>query len=122
MAEFHEEDFTPSSLTAAGKVGCVAVVAPFLTVIVAAASLYSAFANGFVLAHIWAWHAVPLGMRPLGWTTFAALMLCRSLLLNGTKGGSSPSESKPDFVTSATASAVLLAWPWVLMLIAYLIR
>lgn len=108
-------------LTAMGKIGCIAAAAPVLTVIAAAVSLWLAFVNGFVLSHIWTWHAVPLGMRPIGWPTFAALMLCRSLLRAGAKSGA-PDDSSTDRAEKVTAAVLVLVWPWVVMLLAYLIR
>jgi hypothetical protein len=43
----------------------VAVLSVLLT------GVYFAFANGFVAQQLWEWHAVPLGMPQVKWTTFA---------------------------------------------------
>lgn len=75
---------------------------------------YSPYVEGWVLAHLWQWYAVPLGLRAIGWKAFAAADLAIVLLRQY------PQTSKltqSDYVSRLTLSFLL---PWIVLLIGWL--
>jgi len=92
--------------------GCLGVFAiyPFV-------AAYSTFADGWVLSKLWAWHAVPLGYRPLHWHTCAVVMLAYLVFRNGArqyKDDRSSAEKAQAFVLTLVMPwmALLLGWWW----------
>lgn len=71
---------------------------------------YLTFADGYVMSRLWAWHAVPLGMRPLHWHVFAAGMLAYNVVRAGTGNRQKDTRSAGD---QAAWIFIVFATPWV---------
>lgn len=88
------------------------LVWPFLCTPLLALSVWS---DGFVLAKLWLWYAVPLGARPVAWQPFAALMLAWAIVRFKTKGqrdNRSAREKAMWFVAS-------FVWPWAALVVGW---
>ena len=92
----------------------------WLTLLVVPLALYGAFAEGFVLSKLWAWYAVPLGAPAVRWQAFAAFGLAYGML-RMRRPGAEPVDARPK-MEQASASLVVLAWPWIALLVAWVFR
>lgn len=102
------------------NVGLFAILAPIVTLFIFGASFLGWFANGFVAAHLWAWFAVPLGMRQFGWTTFAAVFMAKSLF--GAPKTTSDTDKEESGAAIASKLIIGLAWPWFVLLMGWWIK
>jgi hypothetical protein len=102
-------------------VGLVAIATPFIAVFMMLAGAYGVFANGYVLAHIWAWYAVPLGAPVVSWLTFAGVMMAKSIVLGLPTAGDS---DKKDGTGAAAIGKlfVIVAYPWFVLLLAWWLK
>lgn len=75
--------------------------------------LYAPYAEGWVLARLWSWYAVPLGLHALSWKVCAAAVLAASLFQQRAARKESPSD-----YASRLMLAVLL--PWLVLLVGWL--
>ena len=83
--------------------------------------LYFSFANGYVLGRLWDWYAVPLGMRAIGWSTFAGLMLAVGIFRQNSDASKTAKDSRE--LTEKIGSLIGLALsPWALLLVGWLLK
>ncbi len=88
------------------------LAAPVLVVLLLA---YSLFADGFMLATLWKWYAVPLGMQPIHWHVFAVgvgAWQCVRYSANGKKDDRGEDDQ-------AFSIILAIAYPWLVLLIAW---
>lgn len=97
------------------SIGAGIIAAPLVLVVVVAAMAYGAFANGYVLAHMWSWYAVPLGAPAVGWSTFAVFMMARYMVAPSKWGDDSDSKG----AQAVWHLIALLACPWLALLLAW---
>lgn len=77
-----------------------------------------AFSEGHALSILWAWHAVPLGLRPIAWTTFAALTLAITIVRF-------KAPRQPDTRSTHDQAfwfVVAWLWPWSMVGAAWVLR
>lgn len=84
-----------------------------------ALNIYSVFADGYVLAKLWEWHAVPLGMRPLSWTVFGAVVIAIAVI-RGVKSSKSDEDKETSEVIAEVVVACLV--PWFLLLVGWFLK
>lgn len=82
--------------------------------------LYSAFAEGYVLSKLWVWYAVPLGAPLVRWQVFAAFGLAYGML-RARQPRAEPEDTRPQSMQLMTNLA-FVAWPWIVLLIAWVLR
>jgi len=84
---------------------------------------YFAFSNGFVLAKIWEWFAVPQGMRPLPWPLFAAFMISVGIVLKEFRQPTTTlSQGKKSRETRIGELIAVVSAPWLALLTAWIIK
>jgi len=98
--------------------GCGATA--FMLVLAIPLCLYGAFADGYVLAHLWAWFAVPQGSRSLPWQTFAAAAMAYTIFTLKIQGAQP--EDKRARLEKAHATLLFIAAPWLMLLVGWLIK
>lgn len=101
-------------------VGIYTLGIPFIAAFVFFTGAYGWFANGFVLAHMWSWYAVPLGAPVVGWVTFAGALMAKAILTG--IPATPESDKKPDMAKAGATLIVGLAWPWMVLLIAWWLK
>jgi hypothetical protein len=96
---------------------------PFIFAGAMALKAYLVFAQGYVLAEIWQWYAVPLGLPELGWHTGMAVVLGWQILR--AKNDLTPERStgpEPTRREQVTAFLGPVAQPWLALLVAWVLR
>lgn len=75
---------------------------------------YSWWSDGYVLAHLWSWYAVPLGFKAVAWQPLGALCLGVTLPFLRSRP-----KDKRTFFEQALNWAGLIAAPWVVLLVGW---
>lgn len=103
-----------------GTILATIFLTPFALAIAIAIGAYTTFAEGYCASALWGWFAVPLGVRTLGWGTFAGA----SLLLSLSRLRMPKAEPEDTRSASQRFSAVFsyLAMPWILLAIGWCIK
>lgn len=92
---------------------------PFVAAALLVISLYTCFASGFVLACLWAWFAVPLGLPLVGWKTFAIVCIGLRMMLP------SHALNVKDNRDNGEKIASIIGWiiaPWFALLVGWCIK
>lgn len=83
-------------------------------------ALYGAFAEGYVLAKLWAWYAVPLGAPLVRWQVCTAFALGVGILkLRAPRA--EPEDTRPQSM-QALATVAFVAWPWIALFVGWVFR
>jgi hypothetical protein len=79
--------------------------------------IYAAWSDGFAVSKLWAWHAVPLGFRPVQTNTFAAIMVALTIMF--ARYRNKDTASKRD---KAMKGLMLLLLPWAGLAVGWWLR
>lgn len=103
-----------------GKILAAIVLTSFAILISIAMGAYQVFAEGYCASVLWGWFAVPLGLRVLGWSTFAGASCLYSLVrLRLPIAKPKDERSASDKLSEAFA---YIAMPWVILAIGWCVK
>lgn len=102
------------------KFGAAVLATPFIVAFAVGLACYTYFAGGYVASCVWSWYAVPLGLMPIGWKSFAAAGMVHRLLFYVRP--SVQHEDTREKSTKNTEAIVILIAPWAILLVAWVLR